>query len=505
MLVLFEEHRSRRNLVLNIIAITALALPHVARATDHHWNASSGNWGAASNWSPQSVPGASDVTYVDFFNGSPGSVSVPQAEPSVVSVTIMNSNIVGISGNAINSGSLGMAGDMIVGSQGTHGTLSVINGMPGINPYFGNVTVGNTMRIGMFSGVGTVNQNDGTVNVNQLLRIADSNAAEFPAAGTYNLSGGVVNAARLDVGYGGDTNPYTNMNGSFNLSGGVLNVGAGAQAHDLMLGGGGSNGFFRQTGGTLNLPFRVIDFARGGGQGNYFYSGGTFNVQGVVFSGASGALNYINGASLSVGQLQMLGGGQVLLFDNATRKTLNTTVLWVTSNNAIIELNSNDMTVGSTVTTLGGQSLRTLLTRGYNNGSWDGNGIRSFAASTDFNHRTALGYDNSSPINVRYTYYGDANLDRKVDLTDFTFLAANFNGTGKNWWQADFNYDGSVNLTDFTFLASNFNATLPAPSAASGEGAVVPEPVGTTMSFLVISAMSSRPRRRPMSQIAAAG
>ena len=64
---------------------------------------------------------------------------------------------------------------------------------------------------------------------------------------------------------------------------------------------------------------------------------------------------------------------------------------------------------------------------------------------------------------VSYTYYGDANLDRKVDLTDFTFLAANFNAAGSPPWSGgNFNYDSIVELTDFTFLASNFNKSLSA-------------------------------------------
>jgi hypothetical protein len=58
----------------------------------------------------------------------------------------------------------------------------------------------------------------------------------------------------------------------------------------------------------------------------------------------------------------------------------------------------------------------------------------------------------------------DANRDRSVDLTDFTVLAANFNGTGKIYSQGDFNYDTTVDLTDFTMLAARFNFTL-APAA----------------------------------------
>jgi hypothetical protein len=61
----------------------------------------------------------------------------------------------------------------------------------------------------------------------------------------------------------------------------------------------------------------------------------------------------------------------------------------------------------------------------------------------------------------------DANQDRTVDLTDFTVLAASFNGTGKRFSQGDFNYDSAVDLTDFTMLAANFNRSLPAPSATT--------------------------------------
>ena len=111
-----------------------------------------------------------------------------------------------------------------------------------------------------------------------------------------------------------------------------------------------------------------------------------------------------------------------------------------------------------------------------------------FAATASSAHKTGIGFAEASAIGnpatfagqaadstsvlIRYTYYGDANLDKTVDLTDFTFLASNFNGTGKVWNQGDFNYDGAVDLTDFTLLASNFNQTLPDEAL----GANVPEP-----------------------------
>jgi hypothetical protein len=145
---------------------------------------------------------------------------------------------------------------------------------------------------------------------------------------------------------------------------------------------------------------------------------------------------------------------------------------------------------------------------GYASGSWNGNGITSSTAQADAStaHNTAIGYaeasdvynsfpanfrgqtvDNSSVL-VRYTAAGDGNLDGTVDLIDFSFLAANFNGSGKNWLQGDYNYDGNVDLTDFSFLASNFNYSVPAASL----GSAVPEPASLAVLALCVSLSSRR-------------
>src|SRR5207247_7564073 len=67
--------------------------------------------------------------------------------------------------------------------------------------------------------------------------------------------------------------------------------------------------------------------------------------------------------------------------------------------------------------------------------------------SSEIDGAHALGWvdDGSSKVTVAYTYYGDANVNGTVDLTDFTFLAANFNKpSGAVWQQGDFNYDTKV-------------------------------------------------------------
>src|SRR5204863_7326134 len=101
----------------------------------------------------------------------------------------------------------------------------------------------------------------------------------------------------------------------------------------------------------------------------------------------------------------------------------------------------------------------------------------------------------ATSVLIRYTFAGDSNLNGTVDLTYFTFRAANFNGTGKSWLQGDFNYDGSVNLTDFTFLASNFNQVLSTSGSPGALGSSVPEPCAGVLAAAALL-QSGRWRRR---------
>jgi hypothetical protein len=127
-----------------------------------------------------------------------------------------------------------------------------------------------------------------------------------------------------------------------------------------------------------------------------------------------------------------------------------------------------------------------LIASGRNGGTWNGPGIRSSFASGDLLTVGAAeasavvgaggggwqGYGvDGTTVLISYAYGGDANLDRTVDLTDFTLLAANFNQSGKIFSQGNFNYDASgiVDLTDFTLLAAKFNQMLPGAARAQRE------------------------------------
>jgi hypothetical protein len=119
---------------------------------------------------------------------------------------------------------------------------------------------------------------------------------------------------------------------------------------------------------------------------------------------------------------------------------------------------------------------------GYNAGAWDGLGISSSTAEgtkTGDGLGLAVAGDlfgggagniggialAAGDLIVRYTLYGDANLDRSVNVTDLGLLATNWQLSSRRWNHGDSNYDHSVNVTDLGALATNWQIALPAAPA----------------------------------------
>jgi hypothetical protein len=138
---------------------------------------------------------------------------------------------------------------------------------------------------------------------------------------------------------------------------------------------------------------------------------------------------------------------------------------------ATLDLGGNDMIIhNGDLAALSG-----LLASGLNNGSWNGSGIASSAAASDATYRTALGillnnagafgaanlFDgyapSSSDVLIKYTYYGDANLDGQVDGSDYTLIDNGFNNQLTGWQNGDFNYDSTVDGSDYTLIDNVYN------------------------------------------------
>ena len=142
-----------------------------------------------------------------------------------------------------------------------------------------------------------------------------------------------------------------------------------------------------------------------------------------------------------------------------------------------LDLTGNDLIVHNGNPT----AITSLVANGYNSGSWSGRGVTSSAAAADSSHLTALGvelnndggqpifgngtalglFDGKSPaltdVLVKYTYYGDANLDGKVDGSDYTRVDFGFLNHLTGWSNGDFDYDQVIDGSDYTLVDNAFN------------------------------------------------
>jgi fibronectin-binding autotransporter adhesin len=172
-------------------------------------------------------------------------------------------------------------------------------------------------------------------------------------------------------------------------------------------------------------------------------------------------------------------------------------------------------------------TIQGYLAAGFNAGSWDGAGINSTAAHSHVSSLTALGYAENSDLNlatldgagvpssavlVKYTYYGDSNLDGSVTTADFQRYLDGLTGNGSTWAQGDYTYDGKVDLgNDFNlFLRAylqNGGALGDLAPLVLADGqltsaqrasllAVVPEPSSVGLIAIAGAGLAARRRKR---------
>jgi hypothetical protein len=155
-----------------------------------------------------------------------------------------------------------------------------------------------------------------------------------------------------------------------------------------------------------------------------------------------------------------------------------------------------------------------LVQSGRNGGSWTGSGIVTSSASGNL---TTLGVATAAQAKgigalattvwagqtvsgadtlVMYTYGGDANLDGKINVDDYTRIDFNVPLGTSEWFNGDFNYDGKINVDDYTII--DFNVGIQgAPISSTVEAGgltAVPEPASATL--LVLGAATVLGRRR---------
>ncbi len=210
--------------------------------------------------------------------------------------------------------------------------------------------------------------------------------------------------------------------------------------------------------------------------------------------------------------LELTGGGEAVLSATAD-KVLRVNSLSVdAAGGSKLDLGNNDAIIDYSATSPL-TSIRNWIATGRNGGNWLGAGIISSSAASD--PHTALGLGeaptlglssfsgqsvDSSTVLVKYTYYGDANLDGQVDISDLGRLATAWQTSG-SWVNGDFDYSGFIDISDLGLLATNWQAGVGNPLAPSFDqalaavglgGVVVPEPAAATLMVLAISFLLSQ-------------
>ena len=177
-----------------------------------------------------------------------------------------------------------------------------------------------------------------------------------------------------------------------------------------------------------------------------------------------------------------------------------------------------DVATGNLVVDYDGWSplvvFRPMLASGCAGGLWNGPGIASSAAAADPDDLTAVGIvDNADPkvggkttfagetvdatsVLVKYTYWGDANLDGVVDANDYDVIDKNFLFTpdpdNMGWWTGDFNYDDVIDANDYDLIDKAFLFQ----TGPLGTSTPFPTPEPATLAMLALGAAALAARRK---------
>jgi len=379
-------------------------------------------------------------------------------------------------GNLISSGSFTSASRPIILS----GTGTDLIDVTGTNVVTLNGIVSGSTSQGLTKGANT-----GTLVL--------GNASNSYLNGT-SIDGGTLSVS-ADGDLGNSSGPVYLNAGYFNtgVSGTLLSTGTFTSARTINLNGAsniidatGTNvltltGSFGGSGDlTKGTNSGTLQLAQSGG----FSIGGNINVNGgTLLVGPTGGET----GPLSVGNTLTVNSGALAAI--ATGVSSNN----VTNSVSTLTLNGSgqfDLANSYLITSTPSNTIRQYLINGYNGGAWNGTGgISSVNANASYNipasnggHFTALGYSSGTTIAalgltagqtyVRYTIYGDANLDGTVDINDLNIVLSNFlSGNPGTWDTGDFYYAGQTDISDLNAVLSNFFDSAPTTVRAANAAA----------------------------------
>lgn len=478
----------RGTAAMTLALAAALLAPLPAHAASKTWVGGTSTWNNAAAWSPSGQPAANDgayiyqggasVTYSNTTNPSavlgsmrinaPGGATFSQAQHALNTAELLVGD--DAAGTVIQSGgTLNVTGPTgLTLGQGATGSGTYAVSGSAVLTVTGQINVGDT-------GTGSFSQSGGQVTV--------SNLGTFPGA--------------LSLG----SNPGSR--GTYSIFSGTLSTGA------VYVAPYGGTATFTQSGGTVNLSDELgvgnIDDGTIGGKADVQHTAGTLTVAGSLRIGRTGAVKHAGGTLRTGGLAIDLAGGKLDLANQSM----------------VVDY---DPALGSPLAT-----VRAAVASGYQGGAWTGSGIVSSNSAAQAARSTGIGYaeataalglgvagsgtwqgqavDGSSLL-VRYTLYGDSDLDGQVGFSDLLKVAQAYGATGKDWVDGDSNYDGTIGFADLLAVAQNYQATLPAAAEAlpgateafaadyGAALAMVPEPALGGLALGAVAACLGRRRRR---------
>jgi hypothetical protein len=470
---------------------------------DGTWDVTkSGDWVNAGNTNWVGGVAANGATHTATFGSStaPRTVNV-NTGITLGTISLNSANGYSISGTAINLGGTSPTIDVGTGSH----TISGIG--VSSNATF-NVAASSSLTINSFStgGFGAVNKTGpGAMTVNQInfvsLGVADGTFTMTAPPANGFIFGLTAAAATsyIDLGNAPAWRANSvNGDGVIRVGGGLLTALFSDYSFNGVLTGPGSLSVGSLTEGDAD---HVATWTND----NTFTGGVT------VYRGTLVAKNLRNGqltindptaATGTVSQVQI----SAKTTPNDPSGTSVVTSLTINSN-AKLDLTNNSMVVDYTgpVGTLVGDTRQNILAGKITTTSgtpliglgYANNAVLSPVKSS-FGGLTV----DASSILIKYTYFGDADVDGDVDVADLGALATNWQ-TASVWSGGDFDYNGTVDVNDLGLLASNWQAGVGSPLgpslqealAAVGLGSVaVPEPTSCGLLGLAVWTLTRRRR-----------
>jgi hypothetical protein len=317
----------------------------------------------------------------------------------------------------------------------------------------------------------------------------------------------------------------------------------------VIISGGSTSTFYNPVTNSAGSEFRVSTGSTAVFFGNVTDAGaftgtGTKDFEaGISSLGAlatAGSTSVGGGAVVSAAVIREQGlsiGGRVAIAPNGTNagtSVLGALAIAGTNDNwtGQLDLKNNDAIVHSSAGSRGGDAARFInqLKQGSNFGSnnasefWTGDGIVTSLGGNGSTSYTAIGvavndlgllggsqtgalysmFDGQSvgvnDVLLKYTYFGDADLDGAVTTNDYFQIDNGFLGSRTGWINGDFDYDGAVTTNDYFLIDNAFlgqgAALVPASVASAPLSGVtaVPEPASLGV-FAFAAALFARRRR----------